>query len=627
MLHKWKYIVPSFLFVLFLLLCPIKQVFATTYYIDATDGNNANNGLTEGTAWKDLTKAGTSPVTTGDTILLQRGETWVGQTLTPAASTTIDAYGTGAKPVINGNSVVARSISITANNVTVSNITVSGATSSMVFVGASNAVINDVDSTGTPIAFRINTGSATLNRVTATNASNAAYFFENSSVVTLNNATSTTTSTGNGFRIINSANVTCNSCTASGSFVDGFSLANTSVFTCNKCKAFNNGSTSDTTSGDGYTSHDTSVMNIHYSIGYGNYKAGVAVTGASSGEVLNSTFYNNVQATNGSGWDGSGDVGIGINATGTWIIKNNITYGHPVEFMISAAAVGGGATVTSDYNLFYDSLGGNAFDYNGSFSGFSAYKTASGKDAHSLNTNPLFTNAGSNDFTLQASSPAINAGTNVGLTSDYNGTAVPQGSAPDMGAFEAIPAATGTPTPTVSPTTTPVPGGSSSSTVSNPNKKDGWKYEIMSGPNFVGVVTFLKGAAGTLAENAQALINRDAHHDDLNVQIKQVNLNEFTYAFPWSQGFNTVSEIYEFSALSAFNGYPDNDFDNPVTIILPYDPLKLLKANPKSLKIASYNRDKKKWEVLKNAVVANEAQRTVATTTKKFSYFVVVYPR
>ncbi len=40
------------------------------------------------------------------------------------------------------------------------------------------------------------------------------------------------------------------------------------------------------------------------------------------------------------------------------------------------------------------------------------------------------------DYHLQSSSPATNAGTNVGLTSDYEGDAVPIGLAPDIGAYE-----------------------------------------------------------------------------------------------------------------------------------------------------------------------------------------------
>ncbi|MEM2111472.1 MAG: hypothetical protein QXX08_06305, partial [Candidatus Bathyarchaeia archaeon] len=258
-----------FLFLIFFSILP-SSAQAATYYIDATHGLDTNDGTSPDTAWQTLSKASAPPVTSGDTIYLKRGETWTGTTLTPATGTTIDAYGSGNKPIIDGNSAVARAINVVANNVSVSNIMVKGATSSMVFVGASGITLNDIESTGNPIAFRINSGTAILNRVISTSASNAAFLFENSSVVTVNTAISTTTTTGSGFRAINSSNVTCNDCIASDSAVDGFSISHSAVLTCNRCKAFNNGSTSDSSSGDGFTSHHTSTLNVRYSIAYGN---------------------------------------------------------------------------------------------------------------------------------------------------------------------------------------------------------------------------------------------------------------------------------------------------------------------------------------------------------------------
>jgi hypothetical protein len=40
------------------------------------------------------------------------------------------------------------------------------------------------------------------------------------------------------------------------------------------------------------------------------------------------------------------------------------------------------------------------------------------------------------DFSLLSTSPCINAGTDVGLTEDYEGNRVPRGRAPDIGAYE-----------------------------------------------------------------------------------------------------------------------------------------------------------------------------------------------
>ncbi len=89
-----------------------------TYYVDATGGNDGNNGLAPGSAWKTLSKitsfAWSTGFRAGDTILFKRGEVWrepfaldtdSGKTKSGAAGApiTFDAYGTGAKPVWSGS--------------------------------------------------------------------------------------------------------------------------------------------------------------------------------------------------------------------------------------------------------------------------------------------------------------------------------------------------------------------------------------------------------------------------------------------------------------------------------------------------------------------------------------------
>lgn len=80
----------------------------TNYYVDSDGGNDANDGLTPATAWQNIERLDTTTVLNyGDSVLLQRGDTWTGRM---NLSTTywpngviIGAYGTGAKPLINGN--------------------------------------------------------------------------------------------------------------------------------------------------------------------------------------------------------------------------------------------------------------------------------------------------------------------------------------------------------------------------------------------------------------------------------------------------------------------------------------------------------------------------------------------
>jgi len=87
-------------------------VLATTYYVDATDGNDGNSGTTTGQAWKTIGKVNSmmGSFSPGDSILFQRGETWSNQTLDISCSgtsgnlITFGDYGTGDKPVFTGAS-------------------------------------------------------------------------------------------------------------------------------------------------------------------------------------------------------------------------------------------------------------------------------------------------------------------------------------------------------------------------------------------------------------------------------------------------------------------------------------------------------------------------------------------
>ena len=79
---------------------------ATDYYVDATAGSDVNSGLTTALAWQTLAKVSATTLPAGATVYLKRGETWQ-ETLTPGSSVTIDAYGSGALPTIDGSFVIA----------------------------------------------------------------------------------------------------------------------------------------------------------------------------------------------------------------------------------------------------------------------------------------------------------------------------------------------------------------------------------------------------------------------------------------------------------------------------------------------------------------------------------------
>ncbi|WP_338551326.1 discoidin domain-containing protein [Paenibacillus sp. KS-LC4] len=79
-----------------------------TYYVDSVNGDDSLNGTSTSTAWQSLSKVNSTTFQPGDKILFKAGGAWIGQ-LAPKGSGAsgnpiiIDMYGTGAKPLIDGN--------------------------------------------------------------------------------------------------------------------------------------------------------------------------------------------------------------------------------------------------------------------------------------------------------------------------------------------------------------------------------------------------------------------------------------------------------------------------------------------------------------------------------------------
>jgi parallel beta-helix repeat protein len=134
-----------------------------------------------------------------------------------------------------------------------------------------------------------------------------------------------------------------------------------------------------------------------------NTHPGIYLYGASGAKIYNNTIY-------------GADQGILVKAASTGNnIRNNISYNNR-QYGIKLEDT---STVTTfSNNLFYNNTTSN---YSG---------TSAGNGDIVSNPNVV----SSSDFHLQSTSPAINAGTDVGLTSDYAGSQIV--GLPDIGAFE-----------------------------------------------------------------------------------------------------------------------------------------------------------------------------------------------
>jgi hypothetical protein len=103
--------------------------------------------------------------------------------------------------------------------------------------------------------------------------------------------------------------------------------------------------------------------------------------------------------------------------------KNNILYhtGTDSWFMSVAASSQTGADI--DYNCYYG-LGTSKWRWTTTnYTTLATWQAGSSQDAHSLNADPKFITPGTN-FRLQASSPCIDTGTEVGFIADIEGNPI-----------------------------------------------------------------------------------------------------------------------------------------------------------------------------------------------------------
>jgi hypothetical protein len=133
--------------------------------------------------------------------------------------------------------------------------------------------------------------------------------------------------------------------------------------------------------------------------------------------------------------DGYGtDQGTWYTTDGTgFVLKNNIISRMGADGKTLITVINSVAP-TMDYNQYFQGpLSSYRWYLNGNFTTLANWRTATGGESHSATGDPLFVNQAS-DWSLQAGSPCINAGVDLGLTRDILGNPIVGN--PDMGCYE-----------------------------------------------------------------------------------------------------------------------------------------------------------------------------------------------
>lgn len=166
----------------------------------------------------------------------------------------------------------------------------------------------------------------------------------------------------------------------------------------------------------------TSYITARNNLIYHCHTAGISIGGYAPerGRTEHSTVVNNTLYENDTAVTGSGEFQMQWNMADD-VFANNIVYAGPHCLIVRNRSQGekNRSTTTIDHNIYYCVSGPQASKWalaSATVTGFDKYLESTGNDLHSSFSDPHFVNPSTNDFHLEPDSPAINAGTNAGLT-------------------------------------------------------------------------------------------------------------------------------------------------------------------------------------------------------------------
>ena len=399
---------------------------ATPYYVDCTGGNDANNGTSPSTAWKSLAKADSLVLDANKQLRFKMGCTWSGSISLDGTGGFVGAYGSGNMPVIQNNSGTGYVFRLKGSNLTVDNLYAKvtmpavssgcqnqpkGDTKAFLFAPSSTRnVVQNSKATGAWAAVYINDTSS-FNRVHHNT-------FQDNNAMLPNDGASSTDDAGAFGVLARGTDNEIDHNTFSGQkacSVDyGTDGSAVEIYNGQRNRthhniAIENNMFTEVAGKDRQAQDNTYRYNLVYSrIGNAH---GVLVHGNTGAiptigtVVANNTFY----------LTSSTSMGVNCWKCGT---TKRLTMKNNIMWVTYRPFIGDAAGVTEDYNMWNKQPGTLTIG------------------AHSKIADPLFMSPSTNNFHLQSTSPAIDAGTYLGGGTALDGNPVPQGIATDMGAYE-----------------------------------------------------------------------------------------------------------------------------------------------------------------------------------------------
>jgi parallel beta-helix repeat protein len=418
-------------FNLFLLFLIVPFLCGATYYV-ATDGSGN---------FTTIAQVNSASFSKGDNVLFKRGDVFSGILNITWDGVIIDAYGYGNTPILRRiNSVIG------VGNYSVSNISIEQNVwgNAVNIIGGINIVfdnltVEDLGYGGSAAVMNME-GNSTFGWVENITIKNSEF---------MNGLNTTGLSVDEMCRNISVVN-----CSAHGNGDNNFQVFNgyaernilfaphnITFINCIGYGAKNHGLEL------GWDANNCTVRNSYF---YENGLLGLIFVDANNNTAENNLFINNTRNI--------GFFGEGLPTNGNKVFHNTIIAGgntiianlRAVSFVsdsvdnevknnifisngnISEVDFFGISGIVLDNNLYFDSTGNYNFTYNNTtYTSLSAYQSATGQDLHSIVSDPLLSG-----YLLSPTSPAIDAGVDVGVTEDYRGIKRPQGAGFDIGCVE-----------------------------------------------------------------------------------------------------------------------------------------------------------------------------------------------